>query len=115
MAASAQLIVLVSVWWLLNRESVPAPWSRHDDAVQWLPILAVLALGALGTGLAFAFQFDVVRAAGPTVGATVTYLIPVVAVLLGVLVLGERLAWPQLVGAAVVIGAAALTGRSSRR
>lgn len=114
-AASAQLIVLVSVWWLLNRESVPAPWSRHDDAVQWLPILAVLALGALGTGLAFAFQFDVVRAAGPTVGATVTYLIPVVAVLLGVLVLGERLAWPQLVGAAVVIGAAALTGRSSRR
>ena len=33
----------------------------------WLPLLAVLALGALGTGLAFMFQYDVVRAAGPVV------------------------------------------------
>ena len=51
------------------------------------------------------------RAAGPTVGASVTYVIPVVSVALGVLLLDERLSWPQLVGAAVVIGAALLIGR----
>jgi drug/metabolite transporter (DMT)-like permease len=80
-----------------------------------LPLLAILTLGVLGTGIAMSFQYDVVRAAGPTVGASVTYLIPVVSVALGVLVLGERLQWPQFAGAAVVLGAAVLIGRSKRR
>ena len=61
------------------------------------------------------FQYDVVRAAGPTVGASVTYLIPAVSVALGVLVLGERLQWPQFAGAAVVLFAALLIGRAKRR
>ena len=44
-----------------------------------------------GTGIAFSLQFDVMREAGPTVGASVTYLIPVVSVALGVLALDEQL------------------------
>jgi drug/metabolite transporter (DMT)-like permease len=56
----------------------------------------------------------VVRAAGPTVGSSVTYLIPVVAVSFGVLFLGERLQWPQIAGAGIVLGAALLIGRSRR-
>ena len=44
-----------------------------------------------------------------------TYVIPVVSVALGVLALHERLQWPQLLGAAVVIGAALLIGRPPRR
>ncbi|HET8867250.1 MAG TPA: EamA family transporter, partial [Agrococcus sp.] len=52
-----------------------------------------------------------VRVVGPTVSATVTYLIPVVAVTLGVVVLGEQLGIWQLVGAAVVIGAGILVGQ----
>jgi drug/metabolite transporter (DMT)-like permease len=59
-------------------------------------------------------QFDVVRGAGVTVSATVTYLIPVVSVALGVLVLGEHLAWPQLVGAAIVVGSALVSGFPTR-
>jgi drug/metabolite transporter (DMT)-like permease len=114
--ACSQVILLVLGWWWLNRDRVAAPWSLRPEATQVaVPLLAVALLGMFGTGVAFALQFDVVRAAGPTVGATVTYLIPVVAVLLGVTVLGERLAWPQLVGAAVVISAAVLTQRPSRR
>jgi drug/metabolite transporter (DMT)-like permease len=74
----------------------------------------VLALGVFGTGIAMSFQFDVMRAAGPTVAASVTYLIPVVSVALGVLILDERLQWPQFGGAAIVLGAAVLIGRSSR-
>ncbi len=114
-AAGGQLVVVLLGWWLVNRSSVALPWSVRPGSAPLWPVLAVLALGVLGTGVAFAFQFDVVRAAGPTVGATVTYLIPIVAVLLGVLVLGERLSWPQLVGAGIVIGSAALTQRPSRR
>lgn len=51
-------------------------------------------------------QFDVVRAAGVVVSTTVTYLIPVVSVLLGVLVLGEHLGTFQILGFAVVLVAA---------
>jgi drug/metabolite transporter (DMT)-like permease len=78
------------------------------------PVVAVLVLGIVGTGIAMSFQYDVVRAAGPTVGASVTYLIPIVAVSVGVLFLGERLQWPQFAGAAVVLGVAVLIGRSNR-
>ena len=51
----------------------------------------------------------------PPVAASVTYLIPVVSVALGVLVLQERLQWPQFAGAVVVLVAALLIGRPSRR
>jgi drug/metabolite transporter (DMT)-like permease len=78
-------------------------------------VLAVLVLGVVGTGLAFVLQYDVVREVGPTVGATVTYVIPVVAVVLGMVFLHERLQWPQVVGAAVVLGAAVVIGRPRRR
>ena len=60
-------------------------------------------------------QFDVVRGAGATVSTTVTYLIPVVSVVLGVLVLDERLAWPQLLGAGIVLVSAVVIGLPARR
>lgn len=89
-----------------------SPVSVHGDpATLPLSLLAVVALGAIGTGVAYILQFEVVRAVGPTVSATVTYLIPVVAVTLGVLVLGEQLGIWQLVGAVVVIGAGVLVGQ----
>jgi drug/metabolite transporter (DMT)-like permease len=119
LTSAGQMLVALMIWWLLRGAelSLAAPWSLHANtsggSVLW-PLLAVLALGVFGTGVAMSFQYDVVRAAGPTVGASVTYLIPVVSVALGVLVLGERLQWPQFVGAAVVLGAAVLIGRSRR-
>ncbi|GGK33238.1 transporter [Pilimelia terevasa] len=69
-----------------------------------LPVVAsVLALGALGTGLAFVLHFRVITVAGASTGASVTYLLPVVATLLGVLVLGEHIDWNQPVGGVVVL------------
>jgi drug/metabolite transporter (DMT)-like permease len=117
--SAAQMLVAMMIWWLIQRDtlSLATPWSVHANtdggSVLW-PLLAVLALGVVGTGIAMSLQYDVVRAAGPTVGVSVTYLIPVVSVALGVLLLGERLQWPQLVGAAIVLGAAILIGGSSR-
>lgn len=75
-------------------------------------VLAVLALGALGTGLAYLLNFSLVRDIGATGASMVTYLIPIAAVGLGVAVLGERLAWNVVAGAAVVIlGVALAEGR----
>jgi len=120
LTSAGQMLIALTIWWLTqrNRLSLDAPWSLHANtsggSVLW-PLLAVLALGVVGTGIAMSFQYDVVRAAGPTVGASVTYLIPVVSVALGVLLLGERLQWPQFAGAAIVLAAAVLIGRSHRR
>jgi len=120
LTSAAQMVVALTIWWLVQRThlSLAAPWSLHANSSGGSvlgPLLAVLALGIVGTGIAMSFQYDVVRAAGPTVGASVTYLIPVVAVALGVLLLDERLQWPQFAGAAIVLGAAVLIGRSGRR
>lgn len=100
------------IWSLAERWS---PLAVHGEtATLPLSLLAVVVLGAVGTGVAYILQFEVVRAVGPTVSATVTYLIPVVAVTLGVVVLQERLGLWQLLGAVIVIGAGILVGQRPR-
>ncbi|WBC11275.1 DMT family transporter [Micromonospora sp. WMMA1947] len=77
---------------------------------------SVLALGALGTGLAFVINMRNIRLAGASTASTVTYLIPVFAVLVGAVVLGERMNWHQPVGAFVVlVGVAVAQGLFGRR
>lgn len=110
-SAAPQLLLVLLLWWVTSGR--PAPWSTHSASVGW-PLAAVLALGVLGTGLAFALQFEVVREAGPTMATSVTYLIPVVSVLLGVLVLGETLSHWALLGFAVVLVGAVLVGFGNR-
>ncbi|MGC0342355.1 drug/metabolite transporter (DMT)-like permease [Streptomyces sp. SLBN-8D4] len=77
--------------------------------VELLPLLAVAALGALGTGLAVLLQYGLVAEVGPTTAQMVTYFIPVIATGAGVAVLGESLSWSTPVGAVVVLAGAALT------
>jgi drug/metabolite transporter (DMT)-like permease len=68
------------------------------------PIVAsLLTLGVLGTGVAYIWHINVLRAWGPTNASTVTYITPVVGVLLGVLVLGETFSLNQPLGAALVL------------
>ncbi|MET7694219.1 DMT family transporter [Streptomyces sp. NPDC005483] len=74
-----------------------------------LPLLAVAALGALGTGVAFLLQYGLVAEVGPTTAQMVTYFIPVIATGAGVMVLGESLRWSTPVGAVIVLAGAALT------
>ena len=63
---------------------------------------AILALGCLGTGVAYIWNQNTVRAWGPTRASTVTYITPVIGVALGMIVLGESLSWNEPVGALVV-------------
>lgn len=77
---------------------------------------SLLALGVLGSGLAYVLNYSIVRAAGSAVGSMVTYLVPVFSTALGALVLGEPLRWNQPVGAVVLItGIAVSQGLIGRR
>ena len=81
------------------------------------PVVAsVLLLGALGTGVAFLLHFRVIRVAGASTSSSVTYLMPIVATVVGVTVLGEALLWNQPLGALVVLlGVAVSQGLLTRR
>jgi drug/metabolite transporter (DMT)-like permease len=81
------------------------------------PVLAsVAALGVLGTGLAFVLHMRNIRLLGASTASMVTYLIPVFATVIGVVVLGEELAWFEPVGAAIVLlGVAIAQGVGQRR
>jgi len=78
--------------------------------IAWQPVqltpqivASLLALGILGTGVAYIWNINVLRAWGPTNASTVTYITPVVGVLLGVIVLGETFSINQPFGAALVL------------
>ncbi|WP_431040975.1 DMT family transporter [Streptomyces sp. P1-3] len=94
---TAQLAVVAPLF-------APAP-----DSFPVLPVLSVVALGALGTGVAFLLQYAMVAEVGPTTAMMVTYFIPVIATGAGVAILGEHLSWNTPVGALVVLVGAALT------
>ncbi|MFJ9538900.1 DMT family transporter [Streptomyces sp. NPDC101225] len=95
--ATIQLAVVTPLF-----TSVPAHFAV-------VPLVAVAALGALGTGVAVLLQYGLVAEVGPTTAQMVTYFIPVVATAAGVAVLGESLRWSTPVGAVVVLAGAALT------
>jgi drug/metabolite transporter (DMT)-like permease len=112
--AAGQLIVatvLLAVVSPLIAGAPPAPLSLSADV-----IASVFLLGAVGTGIAFVINFRVIRLAGASTSASVTYLIPVVATVIGVTVLREDLDWYQPVGAAIVlVGVAISQGAWQRR
>jgi len=79
-------------------------------------LAAVLALGLLSTGLAYAIFFRVIALAGGMNALLVTFLIPPAAIALGVLVLGETLLARHVLGCVVILGGLVLIdGRLLRR
>jgi drug/metabolite transporter (DMT)-like permease len=71
-------------------------------------VLAMLALGVLGSGIAYILNYVVISRSDATTASTVTYVITLVAVVAGALILGEHITWNQPVGAALVILGAAI-------
>lgn len=75
-------------------------------------VLSIAALGVLGTGFAYIWYYRVLGEWGAARASTVTYLAPVVGVVLGALVLGEGVSWYEPVGGLIVIaGIVASQGR----
>jgi drug/metabolite transporter (DMT)-like permease len=108
LAATAELAVVAP---LVAGGAPPVPWDLSLEVVA-----SVVALGALGSGLAFVINLHNVRLVGASTASMVTYLIPVFAIAVGVLVLDEHLTWYQPVGALVVLtGVAVSQGLFKRR
>jgi drug/metabolite transporter (DMT)-like permease len=102
--ASAVLILpimlIVDQPWLLPGPPSLAVW------------LSLAGLALLSTALAYVLYFRILEAAGATNLLLVTFLIPVTAILLGALVLGERLEPRQFAGMALIgVGLALIDGR----
>ncbi|MFZ3496163.1 DMT family transporter [Streptomyces sp. 5.8] len=100
----AQLLVST-----LQLAVVSALFTSAPTSFPLWPTLSVIALGALGTGMALQMQYGLVTEIGPTTAQMVTYFIPVIATTAGVLLLNEQLHWNTPVGAAIVLAGAALT------
>jgi drug/metabolite transporter (DMT)-like permease len=78
-------------------------------------IASVLVLGILGTGVAYVLNYRLIADEGAIAASTVTYLLPVVAVVLGALILNEPLTWHLLAGGlTVLVGVAVSEGRLSK-
>ncbi len=72
------------------------------------PVASMLALGIFGSGFAYLWNFKVMQIAGSAIASSVTYLTPVVAVIVGILFLGEHITWNEPIGAVVVLLGAAI-------
>ena len=64
-------------------------------------VTAIAVLGIIGTGFAYVLNYQIITSEGATVASTVTYLLPVVAIVLGVLVLNESITATVLAGIAL--------------
>lgn len=107
--SGAQLLMGTAQLAVVTPLFAPAPGSFPV-----LPLLSVVALGALGTGFAFLVQYGLVEEVGPTTAMMVTYFVPVIATAAGVAILGEHLTWNTPVGALIVLAGAALTQKRPR-
>lgn len=91
--------------------ALPALWlwpARMPSGSAWL---ALLAVGVLCTGVAYILFFRLIENAGPQRALTVTFLVPVFAVLYGLLFLGESVTpWMMICAGVIVCGTALSTG-----
>ena len=102
---SASAVLILPIMLVVDR-----PWTLSPPSLTvWL---ALGALALLSTALAYVLYFRILAAAGATVLLLVTFLIPVPAILLGALVLGERLEPRHYAGMALIgLGLAIIDGR----
>ena len=100
----AQLVAVVLV---LPFATVGATQSSFD----WSSLLAVAALGSLGTALAFFWFTTLIGRVGSTRASVAIYLVPVVAILLGAALNDETIHAAAMLGTALVLAGAYVTSR----
>ena len=102
----ARMLALAAVW--------TAPFgivSIPSSTFSWGPVAAVAFIGAVGTGLAFVIMGTLVGRVGATRSSLITYVIPVVALALGVVLQGDRVTAPAIAGVVLVVAGAVLASR----
>jgi len=83
------------------------PLITSDPTV--MAIVSIVILGALGSGVAYLLFYKVLDVVGSAIAASVTYITPIIAVVLGVVLLNEQLHWYEPVGGIIVILGAAIS------
>jgi drug/metabolite transporter (DMT)-like permease len=106
------LPLMARVQWLAVPMVIPFGLvGMGESHFEWASFLAVLAIGVLGTGLAFVMMGTLTGSVGATKASSMTYLLPVVALVLGVVFRDEIVAPMALVGVLAVIAGAILASR----
>lgn len=105
----ARIVALGALW--------TAPYGLYGlggSTFAWPALLAVLAIGVVGTGAAYWIMGTLVGRAGSVRASFITYLIPVVALTLGVLLRGDRVGGLAVAGVVLATGGALLAARRER-
>ena len=105
LGSTVTAFAMVTVLALLFERPEGGLLAIPESALGWV---GLVWLGALGTGLADLLFVRVLERWGATRATLVTYVIPIVAIVLGFIVLGERLRPLELVGAALIIAGVVL-------
>jgi drug/metabolite transporter (DMT)-like permease len=106
--ALVPLVVADALMWLVT-PLVEAPLALPSLPLTWL---AIAWLGLIGSCLAYLLFYYLLHSVGPTRTTLVTYVFPVVGVVLGVVFLNELLDWQLFVGGAMVVGSIVLVNMS---
>jgi drug/metabolite transporter (DMT)-like permease len=105
-AVMAKMLMLATIW--------TAPFGLYGLTQSHFAARSAAAttvLGVIGTGLAFALMATLVGRVGGTRASFITYLIPAVALVLGVVFLADRVTAVALVGVALTIAGPILAAR----
>ncbi len=105
-AVMGRMLALATLWTLPFGLA-----SLSGSRLEAAPVLAVSVLGLLGTGIAFLLMGSLVGRVGATRATFITYLIPAVALALGVVFQDDHVAATALVGVALVLTGAVLASR----
>jgi len=109
LAVMARMLAMATLWTLPF-----GAWSVPGSTFEWGPALSVAFIGAVGTGIAFVVMATLVGSVGSTRAAMATYLIPVVAMVLGVVVRDEQVGWIGVLGVGLVVAGAWFASRAER-
>ncbi len=105
---SALQLAFALLWILIPALWLEKPWSQSPTALAWF---SAAWLGLLGTGLAYLIFYRLLKSIGATPATMVTYVIPVFAVIFGIIFLHERLYWMQVVALALIFAGVWLVNR----
>lgn len=109
---AAYMLTAATVWLLPVAAVFDQPWTLSPGVSGWS---ALLGLSLLCTAFAYLLYFRILASAGATNMSLVTFIVPVSAISLGALFLGERLGPTAFAGMGILfVGLAVIDGRTAR-
>ena len=109
---STMVLLFASGMMALTTPAVEQPLNLPDTALAWF---AIVWLGLLGSCTAYLLFFYLLNAWGSTRTTLVTYVMPVMGLLLGIIFLNEAVDWRLIVGSALIVGGIVVVNLKAKR